>query len=116
MENIYVVLIVILVIIVIIVFARVREGFCATHDCVHRRDALFAYDIGAEGQGLPQGLPYCEDRYRGSSPFLPPNRKCYVGSYNPFWAPYGDGGVVSDVGPYFDVPISRSIGDHVPPE
>jgi hypothetical protein len=125
MNNIYVVLIIVLIIVIILVlernacarmFARAREGLCAARDCVHRRDALLAYDIGAEGQGLPQGLPYCEDRYRGISPFLPPNRKCYTGSYNPFWAPFGDGGIMSEVGPYFDVPVSRMIGDHVPPE
>jgi hypothetical protein len=120
MDNIYIVLAIVLIIVVLVVMCRAHnstsEGLYTACDCVHKRDALLAYDVGAEGQGLPQGLPYCEDRYRGISPFLPPNRKCYTGSYNPFWSPYGDGGVVSEVGPYFDVPVSRMIGDHVPPE
>jgi hypothetical protein len=123
MDNCWVALVIALVIVIILIVTmsgsqKARgsgsEGLCM-RDCAHRAAALRAYDIGMEESPV-QSLPPCEDRYRGISPFLPPNRPCYAATYNPFWAPFGDGGVVTGTEQFYDVPISRMVGDHVPLE
>lgn len=68
--------------------------------------------------GYASSLPLCPDRYVGQTPFGDPRgpRACRSPMYNPFWPPFGAAGDYPTPSDVVDIPISRMIGDHVPPE
>lgn len=80
-------------------------------NCSRLEAAQAAWDPNAK-------LKPCPTRYIGNMPYRHPNAACASPVYNPFWPPFGSAGsfMPTSESRYIEVPISRMIGDHVPPE
>jgi hypothetical protein len=67
------------------------------------------YDMAMSG-AYDSSLPPCARKYRGTSPF--DEGLCYHPELNPYWSPLNVHSLYTDEA--VDVPIMRSISEHVP--
>jgi hypothetical protein len=113
---------IIVVVLVVIIALHVRAShpqmFAAYCDKAQESLHCDCARTEASRVGYADSLPLCPDRYVGQTPFGDPRgpRACRSPMYNPFWPPYGAAGEYKTPGGVVDIPISRMIGDHVPPE
>ena len=135
MEEQYIIAILIVVFLIICVwhYRLCHQGLdtCGIHpgkeslhcDCARHNAAYYAWDpqakIGSQSDPFnSSGIKPCLTRFSGQMPYRHPRAACSAHMYNPFWPPFGSAGayITTSGSPYIDVPISRMIGDHVPPE
>lgn len=104
-----IVVVVVIVIIALIVITLAKKTHKESLLCNCERN-----EAAATAWITPQ--PACVTRWRGQSPFGGPNAPCSYRAMNPYFPIYGSAMPIALRDGIVDAPISRMVGDHVPPE
>lgn len=106
-------LVFVLALAIIIIFVcsrrRIARESMASVACMCGRDE-------AARAAWTSSQPACPERWSGLSPLKHPSRACSYRALNPFFPIYGAALPITLGDEIVDAPISRMVGDHVPPE